>query len=409
MPPVQGLNVGVIGAGFAGSAAAVMLARAGHGVTVYEAVPEPGPVGAGILLQPTGQHVLQQLGLWAPVHASGTRVDRLRCRTPSGRVLFDLPYEASARGRFGLGLHRGVLFETLFAELSRARVMVHLGTAIIASEASGHLRDAQGRLHGPHDLIIVADGARSQLRSQCFAEATDEPYPWGALWFVAEDPEGIFTRELHQVVRGTGKMTGFLPTGQASSGGVPLTSMFWSLPVAALPQWRATGLDVWKQEILSFEPRAEPLLAQIDDPEQVLFAAYRDVKAPRWHNERIVLIGDAAHAMSPQLGQGSNLALMDAQVLSQAVADAESVQQSLQLYQRRRGPHVRFYEFANRLCTPFFQGHGRLSGWLRDALFPVATALPYVRRRMVQTMCGIEQGVLRAPLSLGPGAEHSAR
>lgn len=392
--------MGVVGAGFAGATLGLQLARAGHRVTVYEEVLRPEPVGAGILLQPSGQYVLQELGLWAPVVARGTRVDRLHCQSVSGRPIFDLPYATSAQGRFGLGLHRGVLFETLFSALEPAGAQVRLGTKIVAVEDRARLRDAKGGLHGPHDLIVVADGARSDVRAQLFPEATDKIYPWGALWFVGEDPDGVFTRTLHQVVQGTRKMAGFLPTGRAVGGGPPLTSMFWSLPVAGVSAWRQAGLGPWKDEILRFEPRAEILLNQIQDPEQVLFAAYRDVRVPRWFRDQVVLIGDAAHAMSPQLGQGSNLALMDALSLSQALAESETVPEALALHQRQRAGHVRFYEFANRLCTPYFQSHGRVAGWLRDLLFPIATALPYVRRRMVHTMCGIEQGILHKPLAL---------
>jgi 2-polyprenyl-6-methoxyphenol hydroxylase-like FAD-dependent oxidoreductase len=65
------LDVGIIGCGTAGSAAALLLTRAGHRVTVYERVPGPGPVGAGIVLQPTGQHALSRLGLLERVVASG--------------------------------------------------------------------------------------------------------------------------------------------------------------------------------------------------------------------------------------------------------------------------------------------------------------------------------------------------
>ena len=404
------LDFGIGGGGFAGAAAALLLSRAGHRATLYEAVEHPAPVGAGILLQPTGQRVLQHLGLLESVAARAARVDELRCRTAARRQIFHLRYAESAPGRVGFGLHRGVLFEALLSAVRDTATELRLGVEVVALEDEAWLRDAAGRRHGPHDVIVVAQGARSALRAQLFPEARDVPYPWGALWFVAEDPGATFEGELHQVVASPRKMAGFLPTGRGpGAGGVNLTSMFWSLPVAEVDAWRAAGLAPWKAEILRFEPRAEALLAQIQRPEQVLFAAYRDVRMPRWHRGRVVVIGDAAHAMSPQLGQGSNLALMDALALAEALGEGRDVPSALAAYQRARAPHVRFYEWANRACTPFFQSHSGLHGWLRDALFPISVAVPYVRRRMVQTMCGVEQGVLRAPLRLpAPPAPLSA-
>ena len=73
------LDVGVIGGGTAGSAAALFLARAGHRVTIYERVPKPSAVGAGITLQPTGMHVLARLGLYDEVVRRGSRIDNLVC------------------------------------------------------------------------------------------------------------------------------------------------------------------------------------------------------------------------------------------------------------------------------------------------------------------------------------------
>jgi 2-polyprenyl-6-methoxyphenol hydroxylase-like FAD-dependent oxidoreductase len=400
------VDIGIVGSGFAGAAAALFLQRAGHAITLYEAVEAPAPVGAGILLQPTGQAVLHELGLLDTVAARAARVDELYCRTPAGRRVFHLRYGESAPGRVGFGLHRGVLFEALLGAVRGSPTDLRLGVQIVAVTPDGRLTDAAGRAHGPHQLVVVAEGAKSALRGQLFPEAWDAPYPWGALWFVAEDPEGIFSRQLHQVVETTRRMVGFLPTGRAPDHDAPLTSMFWSLAADELAAWRAGGLERWKQEILRFEPRAEPLLAQIQAPEQVLFAAYRDVRMPRWHRDRVVVIGDAAHAMSPQLGQGSNLALMDARALALALHGAPDVPAALATYQRLRRAHVRFYEWANRACTPYFQGRSRLRGWLRDTFFPAAVAVPYVRRRMVQTMCGVEQGILRSPMALpaGPAA-----
>src|SRR5213076_1219212 len=108
-------RIAVVGAGTAGAAAAILLARAGHAVALFERVAVPGPVGAGITLQPTGQAVLARLGLLDAIAARATRVDGLVCRRPDGRAVVDLRYADVDPGLFGYGLHRGVLFEALLA------------------------------------------------------------------------------------------------------------------------------------------------------------------------------------------------------------------------------------------------------------------------------------------------------
>src|SRR4051812_25023344 len=127
---MRALDVGIIGAGTAGSAAALFLARAGHTVTLYERVPDPKPVGAGITIQPSGQHVLSRLGIHPYVASRGARIDRLLCETASRRALIDLSYETVGKDLFGLGLHRGVLFEALHGAVHAERANVTLRTGV---------------------------------------------------------------------------------------------------------------------------------------------------------------------------------------------------------------------------------------------------------------------------------------
>jgi 2-polyprenyl-6-methoxyphenol hydroxylase-like FAD-dependent oxidoreductase len=108
----------VPGAGTAGAAAALFLARAGHTVTVLEAVERPGPVGAGIVLQPTGQGGLAALGLLPTRAVHGEPLTHLVCHNEPGRPLFDLSYHELSDAYAGLGLHRGVLVGTLFDALT---------------------------------------------------------------------------------------------------------------------------------------------------------------------------------------------------------------------------------------------------------------------------------------------------
>lgn len=416
------LDIGIVGCGTAGPAAALFLLRAGHRVTVYERVAQPGPVGAGIVLQPSGMAVLAGLGLLDEVLAAGAVLDELLCETPQQRAVVHLRYADLAPDLYGLGLHRGVLFRTLFSALLREPgAKLRLGVEIVACERRGrrrslHLRASDGSFHGPHDLLIVADGARSQVRSA----PDDGPpkrvskYPFGALWFVARDEERRFTRRLHQVVESTRRMLGLLPTGLGpgastdpdTNKGTPLVSLFYSVRCDEVPDLRRAGLDAWKAEALRLSPAAAPLLPQIRSIDDLLLSEYYDVVMERWHGRDVVYLGDAGHAMSPQLGQGCNLALCDAAQLAACLADEShpDLAEALEAYSRARREHLGYYQLATRWLTPLFQSDHTWLGLPRDLLMGLTCRLPWFRTQMLAGMAGISRGPLRGfvPLSTRP-------
>lgn len=402
---MRSLNVGIVGAGFAGGAAALFLADRGHRVTLYEEAEKPQPVGAGILMQPLGLSVLADLGLLGAALERGSRVDSLVCKTSSGRAVLDLSYRDLHAGWHGLGMHRGALFELLASRLSPLGVKLVTGASVRGTRATrGGVRPVlvDGREAAEHELLVVADGARSALR-RAVPGARTTPYPWGALWFVARDPNRVFSGSLRQIADDTRTLLGFLPCGLGPRRAeeAPLVSLFWSVPVRELGR-ADFQLGRWKERVLALEPRAADVLAQIDDAQQLLPASYFDVSLPRYHAERLVFIGDAAHATSPQLGQGTNLALEDARVLAACVSGGRDLAASLACFSAVRREHVRYYQRASWALTPFFQSDLPALGWLRDIGMGGLCGFGPSRRLMLTTLAGVQRGFLGATVPLGP-------
>lgn len=393
MPAPQSRDIAVIGAGVAGLATALLLARQGHRVRLLERFDTPRPLGAGLLLQPTGLAALARLGLHAEIAALGAPIHRLEGRTRAGRPVFDVRYDTLSPGLAGLGVHRAMLHAALWRGFAASGAALETGCEItsLAPAAGGGACpvDARGRIHPRADLVVDASGAGSPLRP-LLGTRPARPFAFGAMWAVLPHP-ALPADTLAQRYDGARIMMGLLPVGRTEPGGPPLAALFWSLPRTAMPAWAET-FPAWQHQAATLWPDLAPSVAALR-PEAFTPALYGHYTAARPCAPGLVLVGDAAHATSPQLGQGANQALLDAVTLADCLAVMDTAD-AIARYAALRRSHVRFYQWASRLMTPLFQSGTRTAGWLRDLAFPLLPRLPWLRREMVRTLAGLKTGPL---------------
>lgn len=394
-------SIGIAGAGIGGLAAAVLLARAGHRVTLFDQFEKAGPVGSGLMLQETGLAVLGALGLRAKVEALGTPILRLHgVSTDTGRAVLDVRYRALRQTLAGLGLQRAALFDVLHEAAMAVGARILKGTRITAANGhTGILVDAGGGAHGPYDLLIDALGVRSPLSSAPKRELT-----YGALWATLPWPEAspFDNTALEQRYEAARKMAGVMPSGRMTADMPESLTYFWSIRADQYDAFRAAPLIHWKDSARKLWPETDGLLGQITDHDQLTFARYRHRTHGPVVEGRLVHIGDAWHAASPQLGQGANMALLDAFGLMKAFHGEADVARALQRFLRLRAFHVRLYQLMTWAFTPVYQSDGVVIPWLRDRL-----AAPVLRLWPAPPMLGgLVAGGFGSPLKkLGLKAE----
>ena len=381
------LRIGICGFGVAGGALAVLLARVGHRVTLLERAPQVGPVGAGFLLQPSGQKILAQLGLFDAVARRSARIERLEAFTETGRQLTDLRYGNAGPGLCAYGVQRGVLFSSLHETAVAAGVTVTLAAEIAdLDETADHVQvcDVTGRSFGPFDLVIGTDGSRSRLRDWLNpGNGRRREYTHGALWGSGhlDTPHDA----LHQVARSVRQLLGLLPIGEGR------VAFFWGLRRDEVDALQKRGYARFREEVAALCPQAIPVVDELGNFERLSFAGYLHALPRRVHSGRVVLAGDAAHAMSPHLGQGANLALLDAECLARQLAQLP-LSDALARYAAERRPHSRYLSVLSQVLSPFFQSESRLLGWGRDLALPLLCAQPWMRRQMELSVAGLKQG-----------------
>lgn len=361
-----GLDIAIAGCGPCGLAAALLLHRSGHHVTLFERFDTPQPIGSGLMIQPTGMAVLDRLGLLDAVLTRGARVDRLFGKA-GARVVLDVHYAALRRqGTFGIGIHRASLFAILHEAVLRSGMTIHTGRTLAGSAPVDNKRAlhfADSETSDPYDLVVDALGTRTPL-----APPTGRELAYGALWASLDWPQsaGFDPHALAQRYHQASIMAGVLPIGTPPGAISPKAAFFWSLRADKLDEWRKAGLAPWKAQVAALWPSCSPLLDQIHDPDQLTFARYahRTMAAPA--EPALVHIGDAWHSASPQLGQGANMALLDAWALARGLTDAESVDEGVRRGIGMRRRHVLTYQWLTALFTPVYQSDSRLLPLIRD-------------------------------------------
>ncbi|NNF90258.1 MAG: FAD-dependent monooxygenase [Boseongicola sp.] len=378
------LDISIAGAGIGGLTAAAALAGQGHRVQVFDRFARPAPVGSGLVIQPVGQAVLQAVGAGNEALARGARIWRMHgIEAGNGRTVLKVDYGPPGSERFGLAIQRPALFDAVHRAALSAGAKLISGREVVARRG-GRLVFATGETAGPFDLVIDATGANSRL-----SPLASLPLPFGAIWATVPWPDGLALPEgqLCQRYRRANRMIGVMPSGTRDGAERDAATIFWSLPADGYDAWRSQGLAPWKAEIAALWPEAMPVFEQIDDPDQMQFARYthgtlRMVTAPGF-----AIIGDAAHRASPQLGQGANMAMLDAWALANAVARFP-LDEALRHYRMSRRWHVWIYQAMSRAFTPQYQSDSRVLPVLRDRLMYPLSAVPPIPAILTRLVCG---------------------
>jgi salicylate hydroxylase len=336
------LKVAIVGGGIGGLVLALALRQRGVPFEVYEQADELREIGAAVALSANGTRELRRLGLGETVEAVSVVPSALVIRRwDSGEVIADHPMGRAdayqtAFGAPYYGVHRVALLQALVEQLAGERV--NLGRRCVAvdeRDSLAELRFADGTTAAA-DVVVVADGVHSMIRPH-----------------VAGDLRGRFS--------GTVGYRGLVAVEDMPSLPDPTPLQFWAGPgrhvlhyaidggrtvnflaVVRVPRWEHTA---WMQQcdvgdavdaFRGWHPAVTEMVGATNVGER--WALHDLAPLARWHTERVVLMGDAAHAMVPHQGQGANQTIEDAVVLADCLADADQAHptSALRRYAQRR-------------------------------------------------------------------------
>jgi 2-polyprenyl-6-methoxyphenol hydroxylase-like FAD-dependent oxidoreductase len=313
----------VAGAGFAGLAVAAMLAERGWRVRVRERSDAIREIGAGIFLHNNGLLVLEEMGIMAELAAHGTELEWERMRDSRGRSLQNRRLVGAARV---WGFPRQAVIDSLHAAALKRGVEIVTSSAVESAFAEGWLIGAGGERFQA-DLIVGADGHRSVVRRSLGLTRVERLLPTTSIRFLLPGrrlaPEPVTTehwsgrRRLALAASGPGTTYCYMacPASDESGSAVPLDVESWTAHFPLLG-------DVFELLHRSEAHRS----------------SYSFVRAEPWYAGRAVLLGDAAHALAPTLGQGTNLALANARSLVTFLESARDVTRALADWERAVRP-----------------------------------------------------------------------
>lgn len=390
---MRALDIAIAGCGVAGLACAALLRAHGARVVVYDRLETPRPLGSGLILQPLGLHVLDRIGIGQRLRGLGAEIKRLYGKS-GARIVLDVRYDAlGPDAPSGVAVHRGTLFQLLYEAALEAGAEIEAGREILATH-SGRLFFRDGTQSPRFDLVIDALGMRSPL-----SRPPQANLPFGALWASLDFAGDFDPNALEQRYVAARKMVGVLPIGRLPGEDGEKVALFWSLKQDERETWVRGDLEAWKHEVRALWPQTAPLLDQIRTHADLVFAAYahRTLGAPL--SRDCVHVGDSWHSTSPQLGQGANMALLDALALAHALDAQSNLEAALGEYARLRLWHIRLYQAASFLFTPAYQSDSAAIAWARDWLMSPLSRIPPAP----QVLAALVAGQWGAPLgAMGP-------
>jgi 2-polyprenyl-6-methoxyphenol hydroxylase-like FAD-dependent oxidoreductase len=339
----------VVGGGLAGLTVAAALHRLGFTTELVERQQTWHAVGAGFLVHANGMRMLHSLGLAAGVENAGAVVRLWQFCDDHGEVLSETDLEV-LWGDAGpcVGIERSKLQHALLAGV--ANVRCRLGTSVTFLEQDDR-RVSVGFSDGStgdYDLVVGADGIKSTIRALTLTTAA--PADLGAMNWRSIAPIRPAGMTALQLQLGDGCVFGLVPMGAGRTYG---------FAYVVQPRFHDPlegRLERLRNRFKAFGGRVPEYLASLEHDDQVICSAMEWMESEKWHSGRVVLVGDAAHASSPMMGQGGCMAMEDACVLAEELHASDSVERALTSFVARRTPRVKWVQQQSMALAEILTG-----------------------------------------------------
>lgn len=342
----------VVGGGTAGAAAAILMARGGVAVDLVESSPDITALGSGIALHGNGLRVLDDLGVLDACVARGYSFSTVAIRAPDTRATVLAVLESFRTGGpdlpAALGMYRPDLASILMAAAEAAGTTTRFATTVDSMEQDVRgvdVRFSDGS-RGRYDLVIGADGVRSATRRMMGVATDIAPVGLGVWRIFAARPADVTRAELYY--GGRCPSAGYTPTSEQS-----LYAYLYEGVQDRRTLSPAEQLTVVRDLASSYHGPWDAIRDSMTDPARIHYAVLEShlLDTP-WNRGRVVLIGDAAHAVPPTLAQGAAMALEDAAVLAELLLDRDELDDELwAAFGERRQERVRaIVDWSLQLC-----------------------------------------------------------
>ncbi|HEY5001764.1 MAG TPA: NAD(P)/FAD-dependent oxidoreductase [Ktedonobacteraceae bacterium] len=330
------MKVLIVGAGFAGLTLAAYLQRDGHKVTLVEKKEDHEQAGFVIGLWSNGRHTLEPFHVLERLSAVSIPVTREFLRDKTGKIMATIDYRSLIE-------RYGAVFQVLHSDVQKilrelvTDVRMRFETSVIALDerAQSVIVTLSDGTQEEFDLVVGADGIHSHIRTLLFG---NEGFTYSGLriWISMLPYEKAGITEPNDLF-GEGEYVGLFPTRNGKLGTLFLAAVPEGQP--DLPEQRIAYL---KERFSDFTWVVPDILQSLQDPAEIFCEDIDQVSLDTWYRGRVVLLGDAAHAVSPTAAMGGAMALEDAHVLAEELrlVDAAHVEQALVGYMTRRKPRV---------------------------------------------------------------------
>ncbi len=357
------MRILVVGGGIAGLTLTGLLQQRGFKPTLVEQIPEYGTVGYVIVLWPSGSRILKGLGVYRSLLDVGLQFTTYNVSDERGQMLHSYSVK-NVTEKYGpmLSTYRPDLINVIKEAVDPDSIRMNTTVdKIDQTNDEVHVAFSDGT-EETYDLVVGCDGVRSKTRNMVFG---DVPLSYSGMngWSFWVKPNIAKTLQIAEYW-GTGKFFGIWPTKGR-------LSVFTSIRNNVQePDPVESRIDRIQENFKNFGGLVPEILEGLDDPNEIFHGHYNDLTMKKWHKGRVVLVGDAAHAILPTAGGGVSMAMESAAVLADELtrADSKYIEQSFESYITRRRARVAKIQNQSRMMGKYVFTDNRFVSSARDFL-----------------------------------------